>query len=133
MLKNLFRFLFFITILDLRSNQDYYDENIIYNFKVTNPVTLQLSTGNVLLLSNEGIYILGPNFRKIYNYTYSLSSLNLTNDEKKNYPSFTVFPSTEDGIILCLISNKEFYFNNVGVLEYTYNIEIFDESNIYIS
>ena len=91
MLKNLFRFLFFITILDLKSNQDYYDENIIYNFKVTNPVTLQLSTGNVLLFSNEGIYILDNNFRKIYNYTYSLSSLNLTNDEKKNYPSFTVF------------------------------------------
>ena len=133
MLKNLVQFLFFITILDLISSQDYYDENIIYNFKVTNPLTLQLSTGNVLLFSNEGIYILDNNFRKIYNYTYSLSSLNLTNDEKKNYPSFTVFPPSEDGIILCLISNKEFYFNNVGVLEYIYNIEIFDESNIYIS
>jgi hypothetical protein len=92
MLKNLFRFLFLITILDLKSNQDYYDENIIYNFKVTNPVTLQLSTGNVLLFSNEGIYILDNNFRKIYNYTYSLSSLNLTNDEKKIILHLQYFP-----------------------------------------
>ena len=135
MLKKLFQFLSFISIYNLISSQYFYDENIIDNFKVTNPVTLQLSTGNVLLFSNEGIYLLDTNFRKLdnYNFNYSFSPLNSTNDEKKNYPSFTVFPPTEDGIVLCLISNKEFYFNNVGILESIYNIDIINETNTYIS
>ena len=131
MLKKLFHLLSFIAFFDLISNENF-EENIT-NFKITNPVTLQLSTGNVLLFSNEGIYTLDNTFKKIYTYNYTFSPLNSINDEKKNYPSFTVFPSTEDGIVLCLISNKEFYFNNAGVLESTYNIDILDEENTYIS
>ena len=133
MLKKLFQILSFIAIFNLISNDDYYDENIIYNFKVTNPVTLQLSSGNVILFTNEGIYLLDTNFRKIDNYTFSVSSLNSNNDEKKTHPSITVFPPAEDGIILCLISNKEFYFNNVGILISIYNIETLDETNTFIS
>ena len=133
MLKKLFQFLSFIGILNLISNQDYYDEGLIYSLKVTNPVAIQLSTGKIILSSNEGIYILDNNFRKIY--IYSNYSLNSTNSKKSDYPSFTVFPQEEDGIVLCLISNKEFYFNNDGALMSTYNIEISNENEAesYIS
>ena len=131
MLKMLFQFLSFIGIFNLISNQYYYDDGLIYSLKITNPVALQLSTGNVFLFSNEGFYILDTNFRKIYNY--SIFSLNSTITGKRDYPSFTLFPPEEDGIVLCLTSNKEYYFNNGGELMSTYNIEILNETESCIS
>ena len=87
----------------------------IYDFELMNMVAFHLYNENILFFTNKGFYTVDQNLSIIYNYTYSF---NFDYTLKSNYPFFTQFSKDEDRIVLCLIFNTLFVFNENGQFSY---------------
>ena len=130
MLKNIKNFFLFLLFL-LKFGETNEQYNQFLSFDSMYPNSLTLNDGNILLITNQGIYLYeeaNDNLKTIMNFTSNFT-LDLTNSSKI---TLMQLPEEDGGEIFCLVKKQIFVFSyNITLLKIFDFIE--EEANVYYS